>query len=347
MIDEKAESERGLIMARISVIVPVYKVELYLRRCVDSILAQTFTDFDLILIDDESPDQCPQICKEYASTDSRIHIIHHNKNLGLSAARNSGIDWAFTESDSEWIAFVDSDDWVHPLYLEALFYAAQNHGVSVCYRSRSHGEDLPPVQDYSISTLKTEDYYLTYMGNSTVAWGKLFAKELFDSMRFPVGKYHEDEFVIYRLLFQFKEVPFIPQPLYFHLINPDGIMRRTWTPRRLDVLEAFEAQLDFFALNGYTALAENRFRAIIKTNKSYQRLLYSYQEIADKDRKKKLEKLHRQIQRVLIRYRKYRWLSIWNRGEDLWIYSDAFFGVHVLHMLWRSIKSFRHSRIGK
>ena len=334
-------------MACISVIVPVYKVEPYLRRCVDSILAQTFSDFDLILIDDGSPDQCPRICEEYSKTDDRIHVIHHDKNLGLSAARNSGIDWAFAESNSEWITFVDSDDWVHPLFLEALLNAAHNHGVSICYRSKTHGENPSPVQDYSCSTLKTEDYYLTYIGNSTVAWAKLFAKELFRSMRFPIGKYHEDEFVTYRLLFQFKEIPFIPQPLYVHFINPDGIMKQPWTPRHLDAIDAFEAQLDFFAANGFIDLAENRFRAIIKANRNCQRLLCSYQDITDKDRKRILMQLRRQLQRVLIRYRKYKWLSIWNRGEDLWIYSDTFFGIHALHMMWRSVKSFRHSRIRK
>ena len=126
-------------MACISVVVPVYKVESYLSRCVDSILSQTFTDFNLILIDDRSPDKCSQICDEYAKTDSRIHVIHHDRNLGLSAARNSGIDWVFAESNSEWITFVDSDDWVHPLYLDALFNSVHNHSISVCYRSISHG----------------------------------------------------------------------------------------------------------------------------------------------------------------------------------------------------------------
>ena len=185
------------------------------------------------------------------------------------------------------------------------------------------------------------------MGNSTVAWAKLYAKELFRSIRFPIEKYHEDEFVTYKLLFQFKDIPFIPQPLYVHFINPDGIMKQPWTPRHLDAIDAFEAQLDFFAANGYVALADNRFRAIIKANRNCQRLLYSYREIKDKDRKKRLKQLRRQIQRVLIRYRKYRWLSIWNRGEDLWIYSDAFFDIHVLHMLWRSVKSFRNPRMGE
>ena len=106
-------------MPTISVIVPVYKVEKYIHRCVDSILSQTFTDFELILVDDGSPDNCGKICDEYAEKDIRIHVIHQ-ENGGLSAARNAGIDWVFANSDSEWITFIDSDDWVHPEYLERL-----------------------------------------------------------------------------------------------------------------------------------------------------------------------------------------------------------------------------------
>ncbi|MCD7802997.1 MAG: glycosyltransferase [Clostridiales bacterium] len=111
-------------MPEISVIVPVYKVEPYLRRCVDSILNQTFQDFELILVDDGSPDHCPAICDEYAGRDSRIVVIHQ-KNAGLSAARNAGIDWVFANSDSKWISFVDSDDWVTPTYLSLMISALQ------------------------------------------------------------------------------------------------------------------------------------------------------------------------------------------------------------------------------
>ena len=115
-------------MPQISVIVPVYKVEPYLRRCVDSILAQTFTDFELILVDDGSPDNSGAICDEYAQKDARVHVIHQ-ENGGLSAARNAGIDWVFAHSDSQWLTFVDSDDWVHPEYLERLYHAVLEHNV--------------------------------------------------------------------------------------------------------------------------------------------------------------------------------------------------------------------------
>ena len=129
-------------MAQISIIVPVYKVEPYLRRCVDSILNQSFLDFDLILVDDGSPDTCGVICDEYAAKDSRVHVIHQ-KNGGLSAARNAGIDWAFAHSDSSWLTFVDSDDWIHPQMLEALHNAVRKDdtSVAVCGYQETSGED--------------------------------------------------------------------------------------------------------------------------------------------------------------------------------------------------------------
>ena len=114
----------------ISVIVPVYKVEKYIHRCVDSILTQTFTDFELILVDDGSPDNCGIICDEYALKDNRIHVIH-KENGGLSDARNAGIDWAFENSNSEWLTFIDSDDWVHPKYFEAMVRAAQIYRTEI------------------------------------------------------------------------------------------------------------------------------------------------------------------------------------------------------------------------
>ena len=120
-------------MSLISIIIPVYKVEKYIHRCVDSILAQTFTDFELILVDDGSPDNCGKICDEYAEKDSRIVVIHQ-ENGGLSAARNAGLDWVFEHSDSQWISFVDSDDYVYPHYLEKLYQAVveNNTNISMC-----------------------------------------------------------------------------------------------------------------------------------------------------------------------------------------------------------------------
>ena len=109
-------------MAKISVIVPVYKVEETIGKCIESILNQTYPDFELILIDDGSPDRSGVICDEYSKKDGRIKVIH-KKNAGVSSARNAGIEWVLENSDSEWISFVDSDDWVHSDYLSKLYGA--------------------------------------------------------------------------------------------------------------------------------------------------------------------------------------------------------------------------------
>ena len=106
-------------MPIVSIIVPVYKAESYLHRCVDSILSQTFRDFELILVDDGSPDRSGGICDQYAAKDSRVRVIHQ-ENGGPAVARNTGIDWAFANSDSQWQMFVDSDDWIHPEMLRYL-----------------------------------------------------------------------------------------------------------------------------------------------------------------------------------------------------------------------------------
>lgn len=163
-------------MAAISIIVPVYKVEPYLRRCVDSILVQTFADFELILVDDGSPDNCPAICDEYAAKDSRVRVIHQ-ENSGVSAARNAGLD--ALSPDSEWITFVDSDDWVNEEYLERLYDAVREHHteVSVCGYVQTKGEEPDLAETDMTPQLWTpEDFFVEHQVNATVPWGKLYQK---------------------------------------------------------------------------------------------------------------------------------------------------------------------------
>ena len=234
-------------MPQISVIVPVYKVEKYLKRCVDSILSQTFTDFELILVDDGSPDGCPQICDQYAQQDDRVYVIHQ-QNGGLSAARNAGIDWAFANSNSQWLTFVDSDDWIHPQTLEVLLKAARdNHvDVSICGFQKTNGEEGAISSDFSVELWTPENFYVQYVTSAVVAWGKLYKKECFSEIRYPVGRLHEDEFVTYRILFQCEKIAFVDTPLYAYFQNSDGIMKSVWTRRRMDVLVAYEQQIAYF-----------------------------------------------------------------------------------------------------
>lgn len=234
-------------MPQISIIVPVYKVEPYLRRCVDSILNQTFTDFELILVDDGSPDNCGVICDEYAAKDNRVHVIHQ-KNGGLSAARNAGIDWAFAHSDSSWLTFVDSDDWIHPQMLEILYHTAvDNHvKVSICSFAITHGEKPEVLPDeYKVSIYTPADFY------NSVAWGKLYYKNCFQNIRYPVGRIHEDEFTTYRILFQQEKIAVTEAPLYFYYQNTQSIMHTKWSPKRLDSVIALREQTEFFKGHGF------------------------------------------------------------------------------------------------
>ena len=253
-------------MPKISVVVPVYKVEAYLHRCVDSILRQTCRDFELILVDDGSPDSCGSICDGYAAKDSRIHVIHQ-ANGGLSAARNAGIDWAFANSDSLWFTFIDSDDWIHPEMLERLLSAAEtNHvQVSVCGYGETEGED-PAVEAASLEARAVEPgwFYRNHFINATVAWGKLYRRELFETVRYPAGKIHEDEFVTYRLLMEGDRIAVIAAPLYAYFVNLSGITKKGWSPKKLHAWEAYEQQITFFAQRQDTEMVKFRYRGYLE-----------------------------------------------------------------------------------
>ena len=252
-------------MPTISVIVPVYKVEAYLYRCIDSILAQTCKDFELILVDDGSPDNCGAICDEYAAQDSRIIVIHQ-KNSGLSAARNAGIDWMMANSDSQWISFVDSDDYIHPKMLEVLLDAvlSTDTKISICGFQRTNGEDLV-VDDIPTPQLwKPEDYYVQHNVNATVAWGKLYHRECFKEIRYPVGKLHEDEFVTYRILFNYHSIAVVGSSLYGYYQNQHSITASPWSPKRLDFFEACDQQILFFSKRGETQHEITRVKAYIQ-----------------------------------------------------------------------------------
>ena len=287
-------------MPEISVIVPVYNVEKYLYRCLDSIIAQTFTDFELILIDDGSPDNCGTICDEYAEKDNRIHVIH-KENGGRSDVKNVGIDWAFANSNSEWLAIIDSDDWLHPDYLKALYYAAVNTNcaVSICGYEETTGKSNA-IDEYRLEVLSvdTETFYCEHNVNFIVPWAKLYKKELFIDIRYPVGRLYEDEFTTYKVLFKCKRLSFINCPLYYYYTNMDGIMNSKWTPKKLDVYDALLSQIDFFAMNNFE-IAES----YVFTNYAcYLKVLENKKDILD-DYDVVYKKYLRELKRRLRKYR--------------------------------------------
>lgn len=289
-------------MPKISVIVPVYKVEKYINRCVDSILAQSFEDFELILVDDGSPDNCGRICEEYAAKDRRIHVLHR-KNGGLSAARNTGIDWVFKYSDSEWLTFIDSDDWVHSEYLEILYKAVIVHQVpvSICGYQETFGETpIIPTEQRSVVKRSTQKFYLEHTSNATIACGKLYYKRCFEKLRYPVGKIHEDEYVTYRILFRFPEVAVTEAPLYAYYINQEGITKSAWNPKRMDIFCAFEQQISFFKKNGMYDLLEMRVGNYLWNVEQQMKAFDGMENIYGN---KYQRKLRRRLGSILLRWR--------------------------------------------
>ena len=228
----------------VSIIVPIYKVEPYLRRCLDSIVNQTYTNLEIILVDDGSPDTCPQICDEYAAKDKRIVVIHKG-NGGLSDARNAGLEI----SKGEYISFVDSDDWVDEKYIEILLNSAiaENTDIAIGENIQTNGFCNKPK---NISTIKTysskEALYHLFSQNHiafTISCGKLYKKELFSNLHFPIGKYHEDEFTTYILFYRSKKIVYTNCILYYYFRHSNSITgsRHPW-----DVLEVFEQRYLFF-----------------------------------------------------------------------------------------------------
>ena len=238
----------------ISVIIPVYKVEKYLCRCVDSVLEQTYTNMEIILVDDGSPDNCPVMCDEYARQDSRVKVIHQ-ENAGLSGARNAGIDMA----QGQWLAFVDSDDYLAADFLERLYQACVDTGssLSVCRWEYVHGETIPEhgTGETRVYTGREmlANLYVPDGSYFVVAWNKLYRKELFEDIRYPLGRIHEDEATTYRIYDKVKKAAYVDRSLYDYFVTPVSITRG-FNPKRMDWVTAVAERLDFFEQKGYTEL---------------------------------------------------------------------------------------------
>ena len=290
-------------MPQISVIVPVYKVEPYLRRCVDSILGQTFTDFELILVDDGSPDDCGAICDKYAEQDQRVHVIHQ-ENGGLSAARNAGIDWAFANSDSAWLAFVDSDDWVHPRYLELLYRAVETDHTKISVCDYVETDTVLPFEEPAEGTTirDWDEFSLNRNVCATVAWNKLYARELFKDLRYPIGKTHEDEFVTYKLLIQAEKVSFLTATLYYYYQNPEGITKSKFSLNRLDVIDAVEERIGYVKKTHRYEITKYCVKRFLNLCEDRVASLQSAEHIPASIRNQKEQEIRRRAGRVLLRY---------------------------------------------
>lgn len=223
----------------ISVIVPVYKVESFLPKCVDSIRNQTYQDLEIILVDDGSPDNCGAMCDAFAAEDSRIKVIHKS-NGGLSDARNAGIDIA----SGEYLGFVDSDDWIEPQMYELLLDVALKEEVKlVCsgrydvYGDIDRNIGLCPSKMEVISGEELARRIFTWDGIDSAAWDKLYHRSLFASIRYPIGKISEDLPTTYRIGLNAGRVAMVNRPLYNYYHRPNSITTAKMSDAKLHVLE--------------------------------------------------------------------------------------------------------------
>lgn len=241
---------KGIDAPLISVVVPIFNVQDYLRECIDSILGQTYKNIEIILVDDGSNDDCPQICDEYKLKDERISVIH-KENGGLSDARNKGLEF----STGEYICFIDSDDYIDCKFIEKLFKLVIENGsdIAICsyYKTSESSVCIDEQEKECVELYGGEeiisriflDNYLKYI----VAWNKLYKKSLFKGISYPVGLIHEDEATTCQLFFSARKVVLTNSKLYFYRIRESSITNSTMSVHKLQAkLDALSIRRSFF-----------------------------------------------------------------------------------------------------
>lgn len=236
-------------MPRISIITPVYNVENYIHRCVDSILNQAFTDFELILVDDGSPDNCGAICDEYAAKDSRI-VVLYQENQGQAVARNRALDLA----RGEYIAFVDSDDWIHPQYLQCLLdnLCACGATISVCGHTKVTAHNgFSLLSGQAPNRWNGAEYVRQCMtgrvtNKAWLLWDKLFHRDCFANLRMPEGRINEDNAIVYKILYEADVVAECDEILYYYFQNETSTVNQPFKRKHLDWLLVPQEMITYF-----------------------------------------------------------------------------------------------------
>ena len=284
--------------SKISVIVPVYNVMNYLKQCLDSIIQQTYTNLEIILVDDGSTDQSGSICDAYKEKDSRITVIH-KKNGGLSDARNTGLNIC----KGDYISFVDSDDYLSPYFYEILMGVAEKKNCDIVAlkggTSFWDGEEIPALakdnDEFAVRYLNSNDVLerMLYQEIATGAPFKLYKKEVFDNIRFPVGYLYEDVATTYKPFFNAKECAIVEADIYAYRKRRDSIIRQSFSPKKMICLDIFDQLVNDKQLKdaGLQKAAESRvyamtysvFLQVPKNDKKTQRIIWNKLKTVQKD----------------------------------------------------------------
>lgn len=280
----------------ISVIVPVYHVEKYLDTCVRSILAQTYKDLEIILVDDGSADQCSAMCDSYGAEDPRVKVIHQ-ENGGLSAARNAGLDVA----TGEYIAFVDSDDFIQrEMYEVMVAFLERNPDIDIAmcrYRKVEENACKPDLEhaakDFYMLDHENliKDMFSEQYENFVVVWNKLYRRKVWDELRFPVGKLREDEFVSYKFLYEQKRIGIFYDHFYNYRQRSGSIMQKSEIKAYWDNTEALEEKVRFFSTK-----EPEEYSLCVK--RSLETLIYYYSCAVNNHEKQKAEDIRRSFLKI-------------------------------------------------
>lgn len=291
-------------MEKISIIAPVYQVEKYIGQCIESVINQTFKNFELILIDDGSKDKSGNICDEYAKRDKRIHVVH-TENKGAASARNRGLDLA----TGKYIAFVDGDDYLAKNMLDKLYkvITQENCDVVVCDFLNLHAN---PDKDFSLqlsdskvsgreilSHLKNQKNY----GVWTIVWNKLYKKEILKDLRFPEGKYFEDEIFSDQLYLRCNEVQVISDVLYYHRVLETSTMNTQKIRNYLDLIDAFQLRINLYLENRLPD--DEIYKVLIYMLEPYTKCAKADFMGNDKEKLKQAKRFIRKSSRILIKKR--------------------------------------------
>lgn len=291
---------------KISVIVPIYRVEDYLHRCIDSIIYQTYSNLEIILVDDGSDDKCAVICDGFALLDNRIKVIH-KENGGLSSARNTGLGVA----TGELIAFVDPDDYInHHMYekmVESLIQYNAEIVMCNCKYIYSDSEHESPETNIDVNDIQIFDgheaQYLMcadYLSRViyTVAWNKLYKRELFEGITYPAGRIHEDEARTHELLYKAKTICYIKEPFYYYYQRPEGIVNSSENSlKKLQLIDAYIDRLVFYRNNNEFDLWE---KEAVHAMRTYCRLQYELLEVGVEAEFKELPQYKKLVDELMV-----------------------------------------------
>lgn len=248
-------------MKSVSVIIPIYNVEAYLERCLNSVVEQTYKNLQIILVDDGSTDRCPEICDAWAAKDIRI-IVVHQANRGVGAARNAGLEAA----TGEFLIQIDSDDYIAPQAIELLVRAANQTSADmvICdflqggvsdyqFPSKSDMSSIECIdRQAALTRIYIDDHHALQYAAS---WGKLYRRNLFAGICYPEGKIFEDIYVTHRLIFQCKKIAVLSDKLFYYFQRPGSIMNTAFSMKKLDYLQALVERVSFFTKHDLRELA--------------------------------------------------------------------------------------------